>query len=53
MKKYRVRVISEYEYLIEVDDDASWDDVQEMAWDEDWTPLLHKADVEEIYEIKD
>lgn len=51
MKKYRVRVMSEYEYVIEVDDDASWDDVQELAWEEDWTPLIHRADIEEINEV--
>lgn len=51
MKKYRVRVMSEYEYVIEVDDDASWDVVQELAWEEDWTPLIHRANIEEINEV--
>ena len=50
---YRVWVTSEYEYVIEVDDDASWDDVQELAWEEDWTPLIHRADIVEIDEIQE
>lgn len=53
VKRYRVWVTSEYEYVIEVDDDASWDDVQEKAWEEDWTPLIHRADIVEIDESQE
>lgn len=45
--------MSEYEYVIEVDDDADWDDIHDIAWEEDWTPLIHKADIEDIYEIEE
>lgn len=51
LKKYFVRVSSEYEFIIEVDENSELDP-EEVAWEQDWLPLLHRADIEEMYEIE-
>lgn len=50
VKIIRVRVTSEYEYVLEVEDDANWEEIEDLAWEHDWTPLIHNGDVDEIYE---
>lgn len=52
MKKYLVRVVSEYEYVIEVKDDSDLT-AEEIAWEQDWTPLIHNGEVVEITELSD
>lgn len=51
MKKFLVRVVSEYEYVIEVEDESELS-AEEIAWEQDWTPLIHNAEIIEISEVK-
>ncbi|XJS10923.1 hypothetical protein ACF3NG_01275 [Aerococcaceae bacterium WGS1372] len=51
MKKYLVRVVSEYEYIIEVEEESELT-AEELAWEQDWSPLIHNAEIDEMYQIE-
>ena len=51
MKKYLVRVVSEYEYVIEVEDESELS-AEEIAWEQDWTTLIRNGEIVEVSKTK-